>query len=98
MKSTKVLMSLLALNALAAMPAYAALCDDTLNLQGATQPLFTGTDPNNLARTAKGTRLRMAGAADTRDPSLYLMDGRRTDAGQAGKAFGSPGFPKDSWR
>lgn len=32
---------------------HAALCDDTYALQSASQTLFTGTNPKNLARTAK---------------------------------------------
>lgn len=41
----------IALLALAPMLSWAALCDDTYDLQGATQTLFTGTNPKSLARS-----------------------------------------------
>ncbi|MDB5103669.1 MAG: hypothetical protein JWP91_1358 [Fibrobacteres bacterium] len=43
----------IAVLALAPMLSFGALCDDTYNLQSATQTLLTGTNPKNLAKTAK---------------------------------------------
>ncbi len=42
-----------ALTLLTAQSARAALCDDTYALQSASQTLFTGANPKNLARTSK---------------------------------------------
>jgi hypothetical protein len=47
MKSTMTLL------ALAPMLSWGALCDDTYNLQNATQTLFTGTNPKSLAKSTK---------------------------------------------
>jgi hypothetical protein len=41
-----------ALMVLAPMLSWAALCDDTYNLQNATQTVFTGTNPKSLAKSA----------------------------------------------
>jgi hypothetical protein len=42
----------LALLALTPMLSWAALCDDTYNLQSATQTIFSGTNPKSLAKSA----------------------------------------------
>ena len=51
-----VLAPVFALLALLSAAAGAALCDDTYNLQSATQTLFTGSDPKNLSGATKSLK------------------------------------------
>lgn len=53
------------------MFSWAALCDDTYNLQGATQTLFIGADPKNLAKTTQVLKADLSDMALIHDQMAY---------------------------
>lgn len=70
MQSSKSLMAVLALSP---MLSWASLCDDTYYLQGATQTLFSGADPKNLAKATAVLETDLSDMAFIHDQMAYSI-------------------------